>query len=216
MNKWSQIKTVILDKLFLSLEEAQMEGFVDKFQHLANECLIRIANDVKENIKLFEFNVYETQDDLDDAVIEDGAVLGTDGIYRLVDVEYHLIDTLISMPSDFISYDNEIEYDGDEDDYGIRYMGRNKLMIDSEGFYRVSYNALYPEITLSDITNDTVLDIDNSVLYCIPSYVASQLLLQNDPQRSIMLRNEFELFVSRLDNNVLYDIQNFRSKGGWY
>lgn len=216
MRKWSEIKTAILDKLFLSSEEAQQEGFLEKMQYLANEGLFRIANDAKENIKELIIETFATVAEMEACALKKAAVRGTDGVYRLDDVELYVINESFNMPSDFLSFDNEIEYEGDEYNPQIKYVGRNKLRPIHVGVYHIYYNALYPEITKTHITADNVLDIDASVLYCLPSYVGSQLLAQNDPQRSAILRNEFELMLSRLDNNVLYDNQSFKSEGGWY
>lgn len=46
--------------------------------------------------------------------------------------------------------------------------------------------------------------IPQNVLNALPGYIASQLLRQDDIQLSTMLRNEFELTCSRLENNVFY------------
>lgn len=214
--KWSQIKTAILDKLSLTSDEAQQESYLDKFQYLANEGAVRIANDAKENIKEFSIIVFDTSAERDAAAIADGAILDPDdNIYRLNGVEYHVINTRIVMPSDFISHGNEVTYEGDVYAPKIIYLGRTAIKILSAGEYTFVYNALYPEIVLSDIVNDTELDIDTSVLYCLPSYVASQLLSQTDPQRSAILRNEFELQIARLDNNVVATSQSYNNEGGW-
>lgn len=215
MNKWSTIKTAILTKLFLTESESQQEGYSEKMQYLANECLIRLANDFKANVKDVVFKLYDTLEDLSDAVSVDGAVL-EDGIYLSDLGEYHVKNQRIQMPSDFISYENEIIYDGSIVSPRYIFIGRNTMIFKDPGEYTVIYNALYPEISFTDIINDTELYIDQTVLYTIPSYVASSLLADTDPQRSAILRNEFELLASRIDNTRMDNTTVFTSEGGWF
>lgn len=58
--------------------------------------------------------------------------------------------------------------------------------------------------------------ISSSVLDCLPTYIASALLAQDDLQRSAILRNEFETMAQRLDTHILFENESFTSPGGWY
>ena len=89
-------------------------------------------------------------------------------------------------------------------------------MLKKRGDYKLLYNALWHEITTTDITEDSELEIDASVLNCLPTYMASQLLSQDDIQRSTILKNEFELMLARLDTNIMYESNHYQSTGGWY
>ena len=117
---------------------------------------------------------------------------------------------IVRMPVNFLSFSDFTNFDG------IRFISDDEIQITESGTYRVYYNATYPEITKQIIEDDTILDIPFSILICIPTYVASQLLSQDDVQRSTILRNEFELMLSRLDTTVIYEEQHYHSKGEWY
>lgn len=123
---------------------------------------------------------------------------------------------LVTMPDDFLSFADMINYVDGVADPVIVYVGDRQLKLPVAGEYTIYYNALWRDITEDDIKNDNILEIDSSVLNCIPSYVASQLLSQDDIQRSTSLKNEFELMLSRLDTNIMYQQNHFRSEGGWY
>ena len=60
------------------------------------------------------------------------------------------------------------------------------------------------------------INIDVSVLNLLPTYIASQVLAQDDIQRSVILKNEFEVMLSRLYNENMYAVKHYESKGGWY
>ena len=109
-------------------------------------------------------------------------------------------------------------------------VGRNKVVLPKLGNYKLYYYALYGEIPSNlavsdadrDLTKDFYLDgelvftgIPQSVLNTLPTYIASQLQGQDDPQRSSILRNEFEVMCGRLDDTNFYNIEGFTSKGGW-
>lgn len=184
MKKWGELKQATLDKLFMSAEEAQQQGYLEKFAYLANEGLNMIANGVKPKI-----GVYETE------VEEDSAV--------------------VKMPDDFISFTNMINYHNGEPDPTLIYLGDKSLKLNGAGKYTIYYNAEWETIP-SGIKDDTELNIDSSVLVCLPTYIASQLLSQDDIQRSTMLKNDFELMLSRMDTDIFYQENHFKSTGGWY
>lgn len=179
MKKWSEIKQATLDKLFLEEAEAQQQGYLAKFQYLANECLTMIANGIKPRVA-----VYETS----------------------LDNDYDVIN----MPDDFLSF-----YVNGAPNPELSYI-TDKTVTGKAGDYKIYYNALWKEITKDDIINDTTLPIDVSVLNCLPTYMASQLLSQDDIQRSAILKNEFELLLARLDTEIMYESNHFKSEGGWY
>ena len=179
MKKWSDIKQATLDKLFLEETEAQQQGYLAKFQYLANECLAMIANGVKPRIATYDVTIHNDYEE-------------------------------VVMPSDFLSF-----YVNGEPNPDIYYL-TNRSFTGPAGDYKIYYNALWQEITKDTITKDVVLDIDPSVLNCLPTYMAAQLLSQDDVQRSAILKNEFELLLSRLDTDVLLASGHFKSEGGWY
>lgn len=140
---------------------------------------------------------------------------------KLVDVtdkEYYVINTRIKMPEDFLSFADMINYVNGEADPAIIYIDDKTIALSVPGIYKIFYNALWEPIT-EDYMNDQEqpdLPIDQSVLNCIPSYVASQILAEDDIQRSTILKNEYELMLSRLDTNIMYQENHFKSTGGWY
>ena len=197
MKLWSEIKAATLNKLFLEESEAQEQGYLSKFQYLANECLNIIANGVKPRLATYTVTTTENMQS-------------------------------VTMPDDFLSFADVKNYYyevNDENevlnvipDVDIIYVTDKEIILPMKGKYNIYYNALWNEITDDDVRNDknNVLNIDASVLNCVPSYIASQLLSQDDPQRSTILKNEFELMLSRLDTNVMYQEKHFTSPGGWY
>lgn len=123
-------------------------------------------------------------------------------------------NTKYNLPEDFLSFADMVNYLDDQPDPTIIYFGGN-LILPKKGHYVIFYNATWQPITEENM-DDSDLPIDASVLNCIPAYVASQLLAEDDVQRSTILNNEYELMLSRLDTNVMYESNSFKSTGGWY
>lgn len=186
MKKWSEIKQATLNKLFLDEDEAQQQGYLGKLQYLANEGLNVIANGVKPRIAKFETVVEEKE------------------------------GKLVEMPEDFLSFADMVYYLDGVENPELIYVGDKEVMLPKNGKYVIYYNALWNDITKEDISKDVVLKIDASVLNCLPTYMASQLLSQDDIQRSTILKNEFEMMLARLDTNIMYQQNHFKSTGGWY
>ena len=124
--------------------------------------------------------------------------------------------SIVKMPNDFLSFADMITYLNDAQTEDVSYCGDNMIVLPEIGTYKILYNAEWPAITVEDVDNDLVLDIPSSILVCLPSYIASQCLGQDDIQRSTVLNNEFEVLLSRLDANVMYAKKSYKSEGGWY
>jgi hypothetical protein len=119
------------------------------------------------------------------------------------------------MPEDFLSFADMINYWNGIPDPTIIYFG-GKLILPKAGTYKIFYNALWEPITEDYTSDQAELPIDQSVLNCIPPYVAAQIMSEDDVQKATMLNNEYELMLSRLDTNIMYQSNSFKSTGGWY
>lgn len=189
MKKWSEIRQAIINKAFMDETEVNSENekYADKFAYFANECLVNIANGIKPRIAVF-------------------------------DVETTTENEEQMMPEDFLSFADMVNYVNGEPDPTIVYLGDKNVILPKIGRYKIFYNALWEPITEDYMNDQEQLDlpIDQSVLNCIPSYVAAQIMAEDDVQRSTILKNEYELMLSRLDTNIMYQENHFKSSGGWY
>lgn len=122
----------------------------------------------------------------------------------------------VKTPDDFLSFSDMINYFEEVEDPEIIYISDRKIKLTQDGQYTIFYNALYPEIDLDNSTPDDILDIDSSILQAVVLYVAYNVLSQDDIQRSMILKNQYELALSRLDTNIMYESKSFKSTGGWY
>lgn len=244
MRKWSEIKQATLNKLFLSESEAQQQGYLEKFQYLANECLNIIANGVKPRIAKLVVDIYDKTVEGENFVLnndtgklsytKNGESFEVTPVEKVIyfesdyaKYEYkngELIVTdngsaehnIITMPDDYLSLADMVNYYNGEPEPTIIYIDDKHVQFPLIGRYEIFYNALWNDVTKEDILNDNVLKIDISVINCLPTYMASQLLRQDDIQSSTILKNEFELLLSRLDTQIMYQEKHFKSTGGWY
>ena len=191
MKKWSEIKQATLDKLFLTQSEAEQIGYLSKFRFLANEGLNIIANRVKPRIAVFEITTDKNGD-------------------------------VVEMPDDFLSFADITGFVDEKPETDVVYVSDRLVAFPTKGKHKVFYNATWYYITEDDTkitavtTEEKELPIDISVINCLPTYIASQILAQDDIQRSTVLKNEFELMLAGLDTNIMYGENHYRSIGGWY
>lgn len=136
----------------------------------------------------------------------------------LLDKAAFYINDRVTMPNDFLSFADMPNYHNNKPWDDIVYLGDRDFAVGETGHYVVYYNALWEPITEenTDPTKDKPLTTHLSVINCIPVYIASKVLAQDDVQRSTILNNEFELMLSRLDTNIMYQNNHYRSSGGWY
>lgn len=145
-------------------------------------------------------------------------VLKNGELEDVTDKHCYCVKEQIRLPEDFLSFADMVNYLNGEADPEIIYYTDSTIILNEPGIYEIFYNALWEPIT-DDYMNDQEqpdLPIDQSVLNCIPTYVASQILAEDDVQRSTILKNEYELMLSRLDTNVMYQQNSYKSTGGWY
>lgn len=244
MKKWSEIKQATLNKLFLDEQEAQQQNYLNKFQYLANECLNIISNGVKPKIvpftvRITDLSLYKNKIEGENFSYSNGKITydyegnsneiepNENSIYYVSEGEQYIYSDnklvrvqkekgIITMPDNFISFADMIGYLDGKPDPTVVYLDDKNIMLLEQGNYVLYYNACWDDISVEDVTNDNVLSIDASVLNCLPTYIASQCLSQDDITRAAILKNEFELMLARLDTNILYESNHYKSEGGWY
>jgi hypothetical protein len=196
MYNWGYIKSCALAKLDLTEEEAINQNLINTFTYYANEAITQISS-IKPNHKFARF------------VIDDSRV----GVQCV-------------MPPDLIAFGDDVnersyeqngvtfvEQASDED---FKYLGYNKLMFKKPGTYLISYKARWIDFSsASGIDDDTELEVPFDILDCIPSYIASQCYKIDDLQRAQIFRNEYEMFIARIDDTDYKNTKTFNIGGDW-
>ena len=88
-----------------------------------------------------------------------------------------------------------------------KWRGRKTLIVDASatGEWKVDYYR-YPTKIEQGTSLTTELDNVPEAQMCIPYYVASHLVYQDDPERSRQLRNEFEVRLSRIQDEIQTEV----------
>lgn len=199
MYTWGYIKENTLSKLNLDEEEANQLGFLSRFPYFANEAMTQICSAIKPCEKYYEI---EVEDD----------------------------ETTITMPSDFIGFSDDIAYyrakpvifagrevycdfqeAGDEI---LSYVGYNEIICKKVGTYRIPYKARWFFFT-KELHNSTEITAPADICDAIPSYIASQCLKIDDETKAAVYRNEYEMFLARIDDTNFKSQRTFRIGGGW-
>ena len=195
MYTWGYIKDASLAKLDLEQDEAVELGLLNRFKFYANEVITQVCSSVKPKRSFFE-------------VIVNNENLGK----------------LITMPKDFISFSDDvstittIEYGttivcktSDED---LIYKGYNQIQCLKQGIYHVAYNARWIKFD-EDTSESLELDVPEDILDCIPSYIAHQCYKIDDEYKSSVYRNEYEMFLARIDDTDFKNTGTIKIEGDW-
>ena len=139
--------------------------------------------------------------------------------YELSYQPYNNFGFMIDIPDDLLSFSDEslvmfVDENGKiELNADILYVNSKTLALPKDGNYTIWYNSEYPEVTDD---NDMNLNfIPKNVLKIIPTYVASQLLLSEDPVKATYLKNDYETMLSRLDDNKPLASYEIKNSNGW-
>lgn len=196
MYTWGYIKNAALAKLDLEQEEANEMKLINRFIFYANEVITQVCSAIKPKRAFYEI------------VIDDTNV--------------GLLQTLNDV--NFISFSDDMST-VETTDYGDRilaectsndlvYKGYNQFVCYTKGIYHIAYNARWYKF--SDATNENeVLPIPADILDCIPSYIASQCYKIDDEYKSSVYRNEYEMFLARIDNTDFKTTTTLTIGGDW-
>lgn len=194
MYTWGYIKNVALAKLDLEEQEASNQKLLQKFHYYANEAMTQICSTVKPKHTFFE-----------------------------VDVTDENLGRAITMPDDFISFGNDVNklfynehgksYCREAYDDDFEYIGYNQILCKTVGRFFISYNARW--ITFTNQDGDYQIDVPTDILDCLPSYIASQCFKIDDEYKASVFRNEYEIFLSRIDDTDFRNTKTFKIEGDW-
>ena len=206
MYTWNYLINASLAKLDLSQDEATAANLLDRFSIYANEVITQVCSSIKPKYTYAQFVV--TKDDV--------------GV------------TLFNMPDDFISFGDDVNtrtyvdkhiYNTETNtfgvtlqeeatDYDFSYKGYNQLLFYKEGVYTISYNARWFTFT-DNMDINTEINVPNDILDCIPSYIAHQCYKIDDEVKASIFRNEYEMFLARIDDSKYRQNQGFTIGGEW-
>lgn len=195
MYTWGYIKDVTLAKLDLDETEAEVQNLLTRFAYFANEAITQICSSVKPKYTFFEIEITDEN-----------------------------IGEPITMPNDFISFGDDVNKIKYQNRYGetivesahdadFEYLGNNRIICKRTGKFYISYNARW--ITFTNQDDNYEIDVPNDILDCLPSYIASQCMKIDDEYKSTVYRNEYEMFLARIDNTHYKNTKTFKIEGDW-
>ena len=196
MYEWGYIVEATLAKLGLEEQEADELNLKNKFYIYANEAITQISSSIKPNRTFAEFDITENDIGVSKEMPTDFISFGDDVCTRFY----------------FDEFDDSILSEAYDDDY--TYNGYNKVIFWKVGKYRISYNARWYTFTpVLDLS--MILPIPADILDCLPSYIASQCLKIDDANTAAVLRNEYEMFLARIDNTDYKRTKSIKIGGDW-
>ena len=220
----------------LKSDDAVAQGFINRMHVYANEALTQICSAIKPKHTRAEFNVmtrlaawnycvteygvYSLRNKIDTLPIRPSNLTETQKVFWDAYDGINKVGTPIKMPDDFIVFnDNIIQViDGcnivEAHDDRLQYIDDNHIMFIKPGIYYVPYNARWYLFT-STTSNDEELDIPLDICDALPSYIASQLFKIDDEVKSQIFRNEYEMFLSRIDDTNFRENRTFIVGGNW-
>ena len=240
MYTWGYIKNAALAKLDMDGDyEEQLDSnelnWLNRFYIYANEAMTQICSAIKPKhtfvqIKTFNNVIVDSSGLMIDGKRYDNYELTADGVKAYNKSEpsvcLYKVGSLITMPSDFIAFGDDVctvEYfdflhnkwlEECHDDT-LQYVGYNQIICREVGTYLISYKARWYTFVTS-MSNDVDLSfIPTDVLDCIPSYIASQCYKVDDEYKSSVFRNEYEMFLARIDDTNYKNSKTFKIGGDW-
>lgn len=196
MYTWGYVKEATLAKIDMSADQIIKIGWMDKFPFYANEALTQIAAAVKANRTYAQFKVRWNDDG---------------------DCKPNMP---VHMPNDFISFNGDVAYVVIKDtmqvatDEDFDTFTGDAIVFFDDGDYMIPYNAYYQKI-YPTTDDDVILKIPDDVVECLPSYIAGQCFKVDDEQKSSIYRNEFEMLLSRVDQNSYKTSKTIHIGGDW-
>lgn len=217
----NDFQNLILVKMGMTLQDATDAGYTQYMFVLANEALNIIANDIHPNVKTIDIvwggdykhqTVTEDTPDYCFYTTRDGYMCKSLGDNEF---KWHKEPTFV-FPSDYLTSSTAPSIiDGVTITGGIRFIVNRRFQLAYVAQNQsVCYNATYPKITTT-ISSGEEIDIPESVLFCVATYVAAKIRRNDDPVYGATLEQEFEIMCSRLSSQFDNSILEYVSIGGW-
>jgi hypothetical protein len=249
MYTWGYIKENTLNKLNMSEEEANQQGFLSRFPYFANEAMTQICSGVKPKETYLQLEVNFKEIKWQELTKKYGVYINhlipiTDD-FDENDVEYEVkrnfwnewntinfVGDIITMPEDFIGFSDDVAsrvvsghtyYRGQlcsSDDFTevgedeFDYVGYNQIRCKEPGVYHIPYKARWFFFT-KELQNYETIDAPADICDAIPSYIVSQCYKVDDEAKAAIYRNEFEIFLARIDDTSFKSQRGFKIGGGW-
>lgn len=237
MYTWGYVKAACLAKLDMSAEQAIEMGLMNKLPFYANEAITQITQSVRAKRAYAQFEVFDepgtvlylkNKYQLDDVSFLykkncDVSNYSLSQINALKEYrEQQYVGKDVCMPDDFVFWGDDCNYRYDnmrknwyeilDDSYDI--IGDNHIIFNYCGKYRISYCAKW--FTFLPTTNDNEeLDIPDAIVEALPSYIVSQCYKIDDEVKAAYYLNEFELFISRIEDNSYTTNKTMKIRGDW-
>lgn len=242
MYNWNYIVEATLSKLDIDIKQAIEQKLLDRFHIYANEAITQICSSVKPKATFAKFTVEDKLDvwkslcitynlyHTDKPIVKPDMLNDNEKLFWKDFESRHYVNELVDMPFDFVSFGDDIctvqetldfcygwvpqIHTRSVSDEDFTYVGYNQLKFFAKGIYEISYNARWITFT-NNMNGIDVLKVPADILDCLPSYIASQCYKIDDETKSALYRNEYEMFLARIDNSDFKNTKTFKIKGGW-
>lgn len=239
MYTWGYIKEATLAKMDLSVDQAIQMRLINKMPFYANEAITHITSAIKAKRAYAEYDVKNKDEILcklkeqykfDDISFLlnppcDTSSLSSDQLQALKEFnKYVYVGDVIKFPDDFVMWSDDIIYrapyrgfhfgfsEASDDCYQT--LSGNTFMFCETGYYKMPYKAKWFKI-LPTTLDDFEIDCPDDIVECLPSYIASQLYKIDDETKSAILYNQYEMMLSRIDENDYASNKVMKVRGDW-
>ena len=193
MYTWGYIKENTLNKLNLTEGEANEHGFLKQFPYYANEAITQICSSIKPKETYYEITIADWQ-----------------------------VGSVNVMPSDFIAFsDSPIHWASTTDapfieisNEFLEFVGYASIRFKTAGTYRIPYDARW-QFFDSNTADGVLLQMPADICDALPSYIASQCYKLDDELKAATYRNEYEMFLARMNDASSRRQKDFFVGGGW-
>ena len=203
MQTWGYIKQATLAKLDLESGEAEVQNLLGRFYIFANEAMSQICSSIKPKYTYANFVITNDMVGKEQNMPNDFISFGDDINIETVEKKIYNFEGIVTINEEREADDNDFEY-----------YGTNQIRFFKPGNFRISYNANWFIFT-SNLSEQTVITAPDDVLNCLPSYIAHQCFKIDDEVKSSIYRNEYEMFLARIDNTNYKSPKHIIIGGGW-
>ena len=234
MYTWGYVQDATLAKLdmddYNEQDDSTYVNLTKRFPIYANEAMTQICSSVKPKRTFYKIAVYDRISYVDNNIvingkifynctIQDDLVINENGIIVAYPIGHDII-----MPNDFISFSDDnstVEYKDFMNnswletchDDTLEYVGYNTVICKIAGNYKIAYNARW--FNFEGVVDTDIITAPNDVIDCIPSYIASQCYMSDDEYKHAAFRNEYEMFVARIDDTDFKNTHTIKIEGDW-
>ena len=210
---YGYIKSSILSMMDMTEEEMNQNNLMNKIPYYLNRGMTEICSSIKPCYSHISIYVNENNinKQIDISSFINKSFVGFSGDSYYISPEYNKINGIVTDDIDIVNYtDRSYKSIGmrEAHDKDIMYVNYSTIIAMHPGLYRIGVKTRWWKFITNE-NDETDINCPEDILDALCLFVASELWSLEDERKGTVLRNKYEMSLSRIDDTYCNNSSTF-------